>query len=191
MIRKALSGQTDIPACFCVQTVAGDRNRCAGKGIRDFHLWENKMRKHPRHNECPVIMVIGHTRLFNECFFSASPLMPIVNVMLLVWLQCRAPSSACPLDTEVLHWSRHLNVIWWSAQHRGVDAARSQHDSSVEGGGFVLSFIKAPSTSKRRQNLSGLWRMDAVFMQFPVMKKSCWCWKAAWIFSFCFFFGIC
>lgn len=69
------------------------------------------MRKHPRHNECPVIMVIEHTRLFNECFFSASPLMPIVSVVLLVWLQCMAPTSACARDTEVLHWSRHLNVI--------------------------------------------------------------------------------
>lgn len=94
--------------------------------------------------------------------------------------------QGCPLDAEMLDWSRHLNVIWWSAQHRRVDAARSQHHRIFEGGGFVISFIKALSASKRRQNPSGLWRINTVFVQFPVMKKSCCCWKAARIFSFHF-----
>lgn len=117
VVRKALSGQTAIPAWVYVQAMAGDRNRCAGKGIRDFHLWEDKMRKHPRRSECPVIMVIGHTRLFNECFFSASPLMPIVNVVLPVWLKCIAPTRAvlwtlkCWIGADTWMWSDEVLSI--------------------------------------------------------------------------------
>lgn len=72
------------PACFSVQATAGDRNRCAEKRIRESRLWEGKMRKHLSHNEYDLIMVIGRPLLFNEYIFSASPLIPIVNIVLLV-----------------------------------------------------------------------------------------------------------
>lgn len=75
---------SDSPACFSVQATAGDRNRCAEKRIRESHLWEGKMRKHLSHNEYDLIMVIGRPLLFNECIFSVSPLIPIVNIVLLV-----------------------------------------------------------------------------------------------------------
>jgi len=91
--------------------MAGDRNRCAEKRLRDFHLWEGEVRKHLGHDEYDLIMVIGHTLLFNECFFLATPLIPIVHVVLLVCLQCLAPKTVHLLDTSTLDLGRHLNVI--------------------------------------------------------------------------------
>lgn len=90
--------------------MTGDRNRCTEKRIRDFHLWEGKTREHLSHKEDDLIVVMGHTLLFNECFFSASPLIPIVNIVLLVWLQCIAPKTVCLLDAYMLELSRHFNV---------------------------------------------------------------------------------
>lgn len=71
--------------------MVGDRNRCTEERIRGFHLWEGKMRKHLSHNAYDLIMVIGHTPLFDERFFSVSPLIPFVAIVLLVCLQCTAP----------------------------------------------------------------------------------------------------
>lgn len=111
------------------------------------------MRKHLSHNEYDLIMVIGRTLLFNECFFSASPLIPIVHIVLLVCLKCIAPKPGCLLGPSALRLSGHFNVIWWGAKHLGVDAERSQHDTIFKGGGFVISFIKALPDSKRRQSI--------------------------------------
>lgn len=180
---KKGSLRSDTHSCLVLCPAHGWRqNRFVGKGIKDFHLWEDTMKKHPRRN---VIMVIGHTRLFNQCFFSTTP-MPL---WMWCWLPgCNVQHLPVPVLCTELQWSRHFSEIWWSAQHRGVDAARSQHDRIFEGSGFVISFIKVLSSSKMRQNLSGLWRINAVFTQFPVMKKSCCCWKAGWIFSFFFWY---
>lgn len=69
------------------------------------------MRKHLSHNEYDLIMVIGCTLLFNECFFSVSPLIPIVNIVLLVCLKCIAPITVGLLDTYMLDLSGRFNVI--------------------------------------------------------------------------------
>lgn len=69
------------------------------------------MRKHLSHNEYDLIMVIGRTLLFNECFFSASPLIPIVTIMLLLRLKCIAPKTARLLHTHMLDLSRHFNAV--------------------------------------------------------------------------------
>lgn len=78
--------RSDSSACFSVQAMVRDQNRCTEKRVRGFHLWEGKMRKHLSHNEYNLIMVIGRPLLFNDCCFSASPLIPVVNIM---WLSSR------------------------------------------------------------------------------------------------------
>lgn len=86
--------------CFSVQAMVGDRNRCTEKRVRDFHLWEGKMRKHLSHNEYNLIMVIGHPLLFNDLLFSIVP------------NSCCEYRVACLLDTSVLGLSTHFNAVW-------------------------------------------------------------------------------
>lgn len=139
---------SDSP-CFSVQAMVGGRNRCTENKRISSLGQQNETTSKP---QCIRSDYGNRAHTIIQLMYLFSVALNFHCEYRVACLSGACGSYTCLSFRHLCTEFKRTFVICWSAKHRGVNAERSQHDTIFKRGGFVISFIKARSTSKKRQN---------------------------------------